>query len=164
MATLGTAFDFSNVEQPASNYDPVPAGTYVGEVIATDIRDTKAGTGKYVSLQFKITEGDFENRRVFTNINFVNQNQTAQSIGQAQLASLCAAVGLKGALEDTSELHDTPVQAKIVIESDRTGQYGDRNTIRTFLPLTARAGNPSPVQAKAAPASSGGGNKAPWAK
>ena len=43
MANLGN-FDASKVE-PASSFDPIPAGKYLAVIVASELRPTKSGSG-----------------------------------------------------------------------------------------------------------------------
>ena len=54
MATLGFEFDPGAVE-PRDNFDPVPAGTYVAEIIESDVVETKSRSGQMVKLTWKIS-------------------------------------------------------------------------------------------------------------
>lgn len=155
MANLGGAFDHTSVET-ADNFEPLPAGEYTVEVVDSDVKATKAGTGSYISLQLRVIDGPYENRRVFTNINHQNPNPAAQAIGERQLAQLCTAVGLPSALEDTVDLHNVPVKAVITVEAAKDN-YGPRNSVRNYKAI----GAPAAVVAAAAPAAAAK-PAAPW--
>lgn len=55
--------------QPQSDYAPVPAGTYNATVFNAELTEVKngenAGKPQY-KLQFRISDGQYENRRLFT--------------------------------------------------------------------------------------------------
>ena len=169
MATLGFEFDPGAVE-PRDNFDPVPAGTYVAEIIESDVVETKSRSGQMVKLTWKISEGDYENRRIFDQINFRNANEVAQRIGQQMLGELCTACGLRGPLDDTEHLHGVPVRIKVAIDPAKDG-YEAKNVIKRYSPADeASAPAPTrqtaqgraPAQAAAQPAKAAAGGGMPW--
>ena len=169
MAQLGESFDYTQVE-PRDSLEPVPPGVYVAEVVESDVVQTKNGAGQRVTLTMRITEGPCEGRQIWDGINFQHASDVAQRIGQQQLAELCAAVGLRGPLEDTTDLHGIPIKIKVKMSKPQEG-YDQRNEVSRYMPIdgaapaTQPARSPAPAaQRQAAPpqkaASSGGAR--PW--
>ena len=159
MAKLDDVFDPSAVE-PADTFEPLPAGNYPVEVVESTVDDTKNGLGRLLKLTLRVIGGDYEGRRVWGHITIRHQNEVAQRIGQQLLGALCNAAGA-GPIEDTEDLHGIPVQARIAIEADKTGQYGPRNVIRGLSPIEQRPAAAAPaVKATTARAVTGGA--APW--
>jgi hypothetical protein len=130
MASLGYTFDATQVDI-SDSFEPIPPGEYTVEVVESDVRPTKAGTGELIALTLRICDGEFENRRIWTNINHRNSNPKAQAIGEKQLAQLQHAVGLTHGLEDTLDLHNVPVRAVVLVEEGSNG-YGPRNSVKAF--------------------------------
>jgi hypothetical protein len=157
MAQLGKAFDFSAVDT-TDNFELLPAGDYIVEVVDSAIKQTRAGDGEYISLQLRVVDGQYENRRVYTNINTVSPKADTQAIGEKLLAQLCSAVGLPHALEDTADLHSIPVRATLKIEREKNG-YPARNNVRAFK---SAANAPAPVAAAPSVAAAKPANAAPW--
>lgn len=145
MAHIGETLSLDTLPQP-DNFEPLPAGNYVVEVIESDVVDTKTGLGRQMKLTLKVVEGDLEGRRVWANIMVRHQNETAQRIGQQVIASLISAAGI-GPIDDTEELHGIPIIAKVVIETDRSGQYEPRNTVKGFLPYGAQVAKSASTKA-----------------
>jgi hypothetical protein len=173
MANLGTPFDPDSAE-PRDSLDPVPAGTYGVEVVESDVIDTKSGTGRMVKLTFKVMEGQCEGRQIWDNINFLNQSEQAQRIGQQALAELCAAVGHRGPLEDTEVLHGVPLKIRVKIEEDKSGNYGPQNRVQRYMPYdaaerpssaptAARQGQQRTAAQSAAPAQTANSSR-PWGR
>ena len=81
------------------------------------MKDTKAGTGKYLSLGFKCIEGNQKGMMVFTNLNLVNPNEVAVNIANQDLKRICTAVGKKS-ITDSSELHGIPLVIKVAVRDD----------------------------------------------
>lgn len=116
MASL-TGLDFSKAQQGGA-FTPIPAGEYKAMLTDSDIKPTKDGTGKRLSLRFVIMEGQYQNRLIFEGLNIVNKNPTAQGIALGQLSALKDAVGLPDA-SDSCELHNRPLTIKVAIKDDQ---------------------------------------------
>jgi hypothetical protein len=57
--------DFNaNTVEPATDFEPIPAGKYVAAVVASEMKPTKAGTGNYLELTFEVLEGEFKGRMI----------------------------------------------------------------------------------------------------
>jgi hypothetical protein len=121
-------FDANQVEP--TSFEPVPVGKYVAAITETEIKQTKAGNGKYIAFTLEILEGDYKGRKVWGNLNIQNPSAKAQQIGLGQLSAICRACG-KLNLSDTSELHGVPFIAKIGQEPDMNGN--PRNTFKEAL-------------------------------
>jgi hypothetical protein len=148
MAHIGETLSLDTLPAP-DNFEPLPAGNYVVEVIGSDVVDTKTGLGRQMKLTLKVVEGELEGRRIWPNIMVRHQNETAQRIGQQVIASLISAAGI-GPIDDTEELHGIPIIARVAIETDKNGQYEPRNTVKGFLPYGAQVSKS--VSAKEVPA------------
>lgn len=130
MAQLPSVFNTEDHEA-SSGFEPIPAGVYLAEITKTQIKDTKDKTGKYISVQFKIVEGEFAKRFIFTNLNIVNKNPIAVEIANKELKSICLAVGFDGELEDTEDLHEIPLGIKVVIK-EASGKWPASNEIKRY--------------------------------
>ena len=89
--------DFSTVPE-AGEYTPVPAGFYKVEVEKVDEKQSKYGDELW-SVQFSITEGEHEGRKIFDNLVF-----SEHAMKRVKLA--CARLGLdvSGELDLSSEM------------------------------------------------------------
>ena len=130
MAMLPSVFNTSDYEA-SSGFEPIPAGIYLAEIIKTELKDTKDKTGKYLSVQFKIMEGEQTKRLIFCNLNLVNKNQQAVDIAQSELKSICLAVGFEGELEDSVDLHNIPLGIKVAIKP-ADSKWPASNTIKRY--------------------------------
>ena len=134
MALLNLNFTQDEVKNAQSdNYAPIPAGNYTAEITRSEVKQTKDGRGSYLSLSFKIIEGEFAGRLIFQNITLTNANATAQTIGHEQMAQLAGACGVLQ-LQDSQQLHGIAMTIRVAIETDKTGQYEPRNAIKKFMP------------------------------
>lgn len=126
MAKLGNdGFDACADENQANQL--IAPGRYDLIPIATELVDTKAGTGKILKVTFEVvSECAFKGSRLWENFNWTNPNATAQRIGRSQFATVCRAVN-KPNLDDSDEILNIPFKAKVVIEENQN--YGDSNKI-----------------------------------
>lgn len=132
MSNLGpNGFDASNIE-PTTEFDPLPAGKYVAEVTASEMRSNSKGTGEYLWLEFTVLDGPFATRKVWAQLNLINPSQQAVEIAQRELSALCRAVG-KLRVQDSIELHGIPLEINVKIKND--AEYGVSNMIRGYAEI-----------------------------
>lgn len=154
MSNLG--FNAEEVE-PNDDFQPLPAGEYKVMVTDSEMKENSKGTGSYLQLRLDVIEGEYENRVVFDRLNLQNTNQTAVEIAQRQLSALCRAVGVMQP-QDSSDLHDKPLIAKIGIQPARDG-YEASNNVKTYKSCDGAA--PASSGASSKPAASGDNNSRP---
>ena len=178
MASLNGTFDASSVE-PATAREIVPPGKYVAQIVASEMKDTKAG-GEMLELTLEIQDGPHARRKLWDSLNLVNSNQNAVEIAQRTLSAICHATG-RMQVSDSEELHFRPllitVGVKLAGTTEKSGyQHNtDKNEVvgyaavagaasgsapaRTAPVQTAQQARPAPAPVQqAAPAS----NQPPW--
>lgn len=128
MALLSTTFSPSEAKK--LDFEPIPAGWYTAEIVKSSLKTTKSGEGKYIALTFKVTEGEFEGRFLFTNLNIVNKSDMAVRIAQSDLKAICEACNIDE-LEDTDELHNIPMGVKVTIKEE-TPQWPAKNELKAY--------------------------------
>jgi hypothetical protein len=70
-------------------------------IVESAVKPTKAGTGKYLQLDWQILEGEYKNRSpLWDRLNIQNPNAVAQKIGQETLSAIC--------LPHSARRHDLP--------------------------------------------------------
>jgi len=141
----GQGFDTGSVE-PSTGFGPIPAGWYPVEVEAAEVKDTKAGTGKYLWLELSIIGDQYNGRKLFANINLMNPNEKAVEIGMRELAALGLACGL-AAITDSHELIGKTIECRVKVEAAK-GDFDADNKVTAYRPL----GGQQPAAAPAAPA------------
>lgn len=129
-------FDATNID-PAAPRDIVPPGKYVAQIINSEMRTTKSGTGQFLWLELDILEGEHQGRHLFTNINLVNTNEKAVEIGQRQLSAICHAAG-RLQLTDSEQLHGQPMTVTVKVKPGE-GNYGPQNEISGFEAVNGAA-------------------------
>jgi hypothetical protein len=164
MSNLSTifsgGFDAAAVEPDAGrDFAPLPAGLYDVEVSNSEVKDTKNGTGCYLSLELTVLGPTGAGRKVWANVTLKNANAQAEQIGQAQLSALCRAVGIS-VLKDSDELFQKVLKVRLKVTPARDG-YQAKNEVTAWEP----AGGAAPAAA-ARPAAPATGAKAapPWAR
>lgn len=150
-------FNYNGADhEPAQgDFDPIPVGDYEMAITGSEIKETKAGTGRYIAFTIEILGPSHKGRKVWANINVENPNQQAVDIGLRELRSICDAVGLAG-FRDTSELHDRPFVGRIKHETFD-------GKVREKVATWKKSGGYTPVQSKPAPVQSASADK-PWLK
>lgn len=153
MASLDGGFNAQEVE-PSQGFDVLPAGEYRVCVVGSEMKPTKKGDGQLLNLQLQVLDGQYQNRRIFERINWINPNPTAQQIGRGTLSAICRAVGVLTP-NDTSELHNKPLRAKVKVKNDP--QYGEQNEVVKYS-----QDKTGPVTEQSQ--SQGGGSASAWAQ
>lgn len=134
-----TTLNFNAEEvAPQQEFDLLPAGKYVAQIIDSDLATNSKNTGQVLKLTLEILEGEFVNRKLWARLNITHDNPDAERIGRAQLSALCHAVGVTK-LADSVELHGRPVMVTVKIRKDKTGQYPDQNDVSGFSAVTGGA-------------------------
>jgi Protein of unknown function (DUF669) len=157
MAKLGGTFDASSVE-PNAPLEALPAGEYKVQILQSEMRVTKAGTGQMLWLDLEVLEGPLKCRHVYDQLNLINPNPTAEEIAQRTLSAICHAVG-KLQVADSEELHFAPMLVRVAV------QPNGYNAVKGYKPVSQqgpRSAAPAPATApgpRSAPAAS---PAAPW--
>jgi hypothetical protein len=124
-------------------------------VVATDaeVKDNKAGNGKFIAFTFEVTTGQFANRKLWHNLTILHTaSQQAQEIGQRTLKQFAEAINHPDPnhIKGTNEFLNKPVKVKVAIQPDKG--YGEKNEIKFFNPVHTGSVAATPAAAAAAPA------------
>jgi hypothetical protein len=157
MADLGFSVEAS---APSNDYDVLPDGWYSARITQADVRETRAGTGSYISVRYDVTGPTHEGRVVWGNLNLSNPNPRAEQIGREQLSQLIAAIGL-AKITDSDELIGGELEIKVRIKTD---DYGTKNEVKAWKAREGSSAPKPPSATPAAPAAPAAPAKAPWAK
>ena len=130
------SFDANSVNpmEQRDSFEVLPAGDYMAIVAATHKKQTKAGNGHYLNIEFQlIGEGQYKGRKIWTNLNLDNPNNQAVSIARSELSSICRATGV---MNLDSEWDLSPMQAMpltLTLGVNKNGFRGEpENTIRNY--------------------------------
>jgi hypothetical protein len=158
-------FDASNIAPSSTGFDPIPPGWYATRIVKSEMKETKARDGHYLSCEAVITRGPFEGRRVFPRFNLDNKNPKAVQIAESQFADLVRACG-KIAIDDSEELHGIEHMSKIKIKP-ASGDYEAGNEVVGFKAIddddTEDADPPeNPLAKSGGKSEAKGKTSAPW--
>lgn len=130
---MSFSFDLNNVSSVSSGV--IPAGTYRVQVESSELKDTKAGTGKYIECQFVVVDENQNGRKFWELFNIINPNQKAVDIGLSRIKQLIEASGGEPGLFNSEEVLiglECLVTLKVVVDS-----YGEKNKVVAFKMLPA---------------------------
>lgn len=147
---LGMTINVNDLPQDEQQGGVIPAGQYVVKIERAQLKDTKSGTGRYISLMLRVQGPTHSNAVVFAMINISNQNQEAERIGKAQLRSIMEAIGLQ-TITDTDQLIGGVMDVKVAVEKDTyNGNEQDRNVVKSFKKSQSGAALSAPMSQPAA--------------
>ena len=130
----------ANEVDPATTFDPLPAGKYLAAITASEMKLTKSGVGNYLELTFQVIEGEYRNRILWARLNLDNPNPTTVKIAKAELSAICRAVGVMTP-RDSQDLHNLPLQISVRLKKrEDTGEMV--NEVKGFAKKEAAAGQP----------------------
>jgi hypothetical protein len=146
MAKLGGTFDASSVE-PNAPLEALPPGDYKVQILQSEMRVTKAGTGQMLWLDMEVLEGPNQGRHVYDQLNLINPNPTAEEIAQRTLSAICHAVG-KLQVADSEELHFQPLLVRVAVKPN------GYNEVKGYKPVPQPGASSAPTPAANRPVTS----------
>ena len=119
-ATDGFAFatPINTNDVEAFDASPIPAGIYETIIENEELKTTKAGTGQYVSLMFRLVTPPHDGRVVWGNYNVVNPNPVAVEIAMRDLGTIAKYCGIE-MLSNTAQLLFQRIKVKVAIKDGR---------------------------------------------
>ena len=129
-------FDATQVDPDAGN-DPIPAGTYLMHIVASEMKLTASGSGQYLKLEMEVLDGPHARRKVWDNLNILHHKKDVADRAYATLSAVARATG-KGQFSDSAELHNLPFTARVKVTPAR-GEYEAGNAIAKYLPAGTAA-------------------------
>jgi hypothetical protein len=159
MAQLNDTFDATGVA-PAAPLDLLPPGRYVAQIVNSEMRVTRTGSGQYLWLEMDVVEGPHQGRKLWDQLNLVNPNQQTVEIAQRTLSAICHAVG-QLQVSDSEQLHFRPLQVTLAVEPDSRDKHlppqeqRKQNKVKGYAALggapPARSAPAAPAPARPAP-------------
>ena len=114
MAQLGQNFDATTVE-PNAPIELLPPGDYLAQIVQSEMRPTKNGSGQFLWLEMDILEEQYSGRKLWDRLNLVNPNQQAAEIAHRTLSAICHATG-KMQVTDSEQLHTKPMLVTVKVK------------------------------------------------
>lgn len=157
-------FDANTVEPATGRFELLPVDDYLAVISESAMKPNSKSKGSHLSLTWTIVEGDYADRKVFSNLNLVNESEETVKIAQKDLSAICRATGVLHP-KDSAELHDKPVVISVGIRKGSNG-YEDSNIIKKYSRTDGKEladiTDSTPATKTAAPV--GGAKKKPWQK
>lgn len=130
MAKLPGGFS-SKGKETMSDRSVVDAGDYIAEIVKSEYLITKAKDGHRLNLHWKILDGPFKGRMVFSNLNLDNPDEQAQDIAEKELNTIVQACGKVSIKEDSEEIHNIPVKIKVTVRPANSN-FAAQNEIKFY--------------------------------
>jgi hypothetical protein len=157
-------FDANVVEPATGRFELLPIDDYLAVITDSAMADNKKTKGQHLSLTWTIIEGDYKDRKVFVNLNLINESADTVEIAQRDLSAICRATGVLHP-KVSEELHNKPVVISVKIRKGSNG-YEDSNVIGKYSRTDGKElkdiTDKSPAVASAAVG--GAAKKKPWQK
>lgn len=115
----------------ATNKNLLPAGWMDGYIESAEIRDTKSGTGQYIYIAWRTSDGQ---HLVHDHINIKSTNSVAVDIGLRTLSTIARALGLES-IDDTDQLNGREIAVRLAIEE--AGEWPARNVIKAYAKVSS---------------------------
>lgn len=132
-------FNAHNVD-PATEFEPIPAGKYMAVITESEMKSTKSGNGSYLELTFQVIGGEYKGRLLWSRLNLENPKPLTVQIAKAELSAICRAVGVMQP-KDSIELHNLPLLVTVKCRKrDDTGEI--TNEIKAYGKKDAGIGQP----------------------
>ncbi len=165
---FGDSFDPNSVPS-RDNFDAIKPGKYSVIVEKATVKDTKAGTGLYVEIQFQIIDGEYRNRKLWARMNLRNPSQDCERIGRQEFSEMCKALQ-SGVVNTVDQLLNKTCIVKVIVkdEQNEIKKYESLSNNMASAPTTQSArssvsgANGQPGSNGAPPISTKG--KPPWVK
>jgi hypothetical protein len=126
-------FDVSSVQEVDDDFKPLPRGNYNVSIDYCDCRETKKRNGEMLHLEFLVTQGSGQGRKLFDNLLFRHENPTAVEMGKKKIAALARAIGLeKFKLNESRAFLNKPLAVDIEVKKGTDG-YADSNEITKYM-------------------------------
>lgn len=128
------------VPENTGAFTVLPAGQYEAVIVDGKLEPTKAGTGQMFVLGLQIIRGPQKGQTVIDRLNIINQNETAQKIGQGTLKRICSLTGQPYPPTDTRKMNGIPMIITVGVEefiSNTTGQPLKSNTVTAYASVKA---------------------------
>lgn len=131
-------FNAAQYEPYTGAADVLETGVYSVQIVASEVKQTKAGTGYMLVLTLSCLDQHVAGRRLMVRLNIHNPNPTAVEMAYRELSAISHVVGVLN-WQDTQQLHGRPFKVSVekVERNDKPGSYA--NDIKAYMDY---AGNP----------------------
>jgi hypothetical protein len=182
MANIGFSVKADDLPE-AQDFTPVPAGTYTAMIVNSSLRATNKTkeimppgmeyeeflksnpkAAGYLALEIDLLDGGAAGRKLFHNLNLINDNEKAVEIAFGQLKQILTTFGMGTWSGKSEELHNKRLSVTVAVEQGKPYlnngvevEGKPQNNIKKFAPagaasVSAVAGTPTPAAAEGGPA------------
>lgn len=130
MARLPLSANTKENNEGLDDYTPIPAGDVLAYITKSEYKKTKAKTGTYLQLIWKVQSEKYRGRTLFDNLNLDNPNPIAVEIANKTLNSICKACDKIG-VQDSEELHGILCKLTLSV-SPATATQPASNNIKAY--------------------------------
>ncbi len=123
--------DESLKETEDKKFEPVAAGEYLMQIISVEEKESKSG-GIYLKFEYAIsdTSSPYYKRKIWDNVNIVNANPVAVSIGLKKLAQIGRCCNITNLTEfNTQDFVGNIMYVTLTIEDAK--EYGMQNRVKS---------------------------------
>lgn len=145
MAQLLNPFDATQYAPDKGGVSGLPVSDQNGwpvVIIASEIKETAAGDGGYLSLTVEIIDGPNKGATGFLNLNLYNKSTIAVEIANAQLSALSHVTGVFQ-IQNSEQLHNIPWRAVVKTQKNDAS----RTEIKGILGISGNKPGEQPAQA-----------------
>lgn len=139
-----------NEVEPAGTFHPFE-GTYLAQIVDSQMKPTKAGNGEYLALKVEVLEGEHKGRTVYDNLNLNNPSEKAMEIAYQTLSAIGHATGVMN-ITDSEQIHHKPMRVTFAVD-------GSYTRIKGYEPAGAKPAASGAMPAQEKPAAT-----PPWKK
>jgi hypothetical protein len=140
-------FDATQV-RPLAEYTVLPEGQHLVEITQTQTKQTKAGDGSYLELEYTVIDGDQKGSHHWDRLCLEHPSPKAVNRAYAALSAICHAVGVLN-FANTVELHNIPFQITVRHRTDDSGRvsaevagYAQRPVVQSQFTAPPTEGQP----------------------
>jgi len=120
--------DLKNIENSSPKKITIPDGTYTFSCVESELKTTKAGTGKYINIALICLNPQWSEKKMWCMFNIENPSKKAQDIGRSQLKDFLRSANVDDSgLNDPKDLIGLIVNASVTTEDNP--QYGAKNVV-----------------------------------
>ena len=131
-------FDANQVA-PLAEYTVLPEGQYLVEITQSQYKQTKAGDGNYLELEYSVLDGEHKGAQHWDRLCLDHPSEKAMRRAHAALSAICHAIGVMS-FHDTVELHQIPFQITVRNRTDDNGRVSAE--VAAYAPRPTFSGNP----------------------
>lgn len=130
----------ANTVAPTQSLQALPAGWYQAKIIESELKPTRDGAGSYLQLTLEVLTPPHAGRKVTDRLNLQNRNPVAVEIAYGTLSAYCHATGVIQ-MTDSQQLHGIPINIRLSVRNDPTGQYEPNNEIKAIKHINEQVGD-----------------------